>query len=42
MNVATGAKCYFDHILVNGQTKTDYSPIQNEKISNKKNLERFK
>jgi murein DD-endopeptidase MepM/ murein hydrolase activator NlpD len=36
MNAATGVKCYFDNILVNGQTKTDYSPIQNEKISNKK------
>lgn len=35
MNVATGAKCYFDAIMVNGQVKTDYSPIQKEKISNK-------
>lgn len=35
MNVATGAKCYFDTIMVNGQVKTDYSPIQKEKISNK-------
>lgn len=32
MNTATGVKCYFDKILVNGQTKTDYSPIQKEKI----------
>jgi len=36
MNSATGVKCYFDNIQVNGQTKTDYSPIQNEKISNEK------
>ncbi len=36
MNVATGAKCYFDKIQVNKQTKTDYSPIQKEKISNEK------
>jgi murein DD-endopeptidase MepM/ murein hydrolase activator NlpD len=35
MNSATGAKCYFEKIQVNGQTKTDYSPIQKEKISNK-------
>ncbi len=36
MNQATGVKCYFDKILVNGQLKTDYSPIQKEKISNEK------
>lgn len=36
MNIATGVKCYFDKIQVNGQTKTDYSPIQKEKISNEK------
>jgi murein DD-endopeptidase MepM/ murein hydrolase activator NlpD len=36
MNTATGVKCYFDKLKVNGQTKTDYSPIQNEKISNQK------
>ncbi|MCZ4221923.1 M23 family metallopeptidase [Pedobacter rhodius] len=36
MNSATGVKCYFDKILVNGQIKTDYSPIQKEKISNEK------
>ena len=34
MNSATGVKCYFDKIQVNGDTKTDYSPIQKEKISN--------
>lgn len=36
MNYATGVKCYFDKILVNEQIKTDYSPIQKEKIQNKK------
>lgn len=36
MNVATGVKCYFDKILVNGQTKTDYSPIKKDKISNER------
>ena len=36
MNSATGVKCYFDKIQVNGQTKTDYSPIQKEKLSNEK------
>jgi hypothetical protein len=34
MNTAIGAKCYFDQLLVNGTLKTDYSPIQKEKISN--------
>lgn len=36
MNSATGVKCYFDNIFVNGQIKTDYSPIQKEKIKNDK------
>jgi murein DD-endopeptidase MepM/ murein hydrolase activator NlpD len=36
MNSATGVKCYFERIQVNGQLKTDYSPIQKEKISNEK------
>jgi len=36
MNQATGIKCYFDKILVNGQLKTDYSPIQKEKVINEK------
>jgi murein DD-endopeptidase MepM/ murein hydrolase activator NlpD len=31
---ATGAKCYFDKIVVNGQVKSDYSPIKNDKIRN--------
>jgi hypothetical protein len=35
MNGATGAKCYFDNIIVNGQPQSDYSPIQREKIRNK-------
>lgn len=33
-NQATGIKCYFDKILVDGKEKTDYSPIQNEVIEN--------
>jgi len=32
INIATGVKCYFDKILVNGSVKTDYSPIKGEKI----------
>lgn len=36
MNSATGVKCYFDKIQVNGQTKIDYSPIQKEKVINEK------
>ncbi|WP_338790336.1 peptidoglycan DD-metalloendopeptidase family protein [Bernardetia sp. MNP-M8] len=31
-NQATGIKCYFDKIIVDGKEKTDYSPIQNEVI----------
>lgn len=34
MNAATGVKCYLDKIIVNGQSKIDYSPIQKDKISN--------
>jgi murein DD-endopeptidase MepM/ murein hydrolase activator NlpD len=34
INSATGVKCYFDKIQVNGDPKTDYSPIKKEKISN--------
>lgn len=32
MNVATGVKCYFDKLIVNGQVKRDYSPIKEDKI----------
>ena len=32
MNVAIGVKCYFDHLIVNGVEKNDYSPLRNEKI----------
>ena len=34
INTASGVKCYFDKLLVNGAIKTDYSPIQKEKIKN--------
>jgi hypothetical protein len=34
INIATGVKCYFDKIIVNGQLKSNYSPIQKDKISN--------
>ncbi len=34
INDATGAKCYFDNIVVNGSVKTDYSPIKGERIKN--------
>ncbi|XZF16699.1 peptidoglycan DD-metalloendopeptidase family protein [Chitinophagaceae bacterium MMS25-I14] len=36
MNAATGVKCYFDKIIVNGQVQTDYSPVRKDKISNVK------
>ena len=32
MNTATGAKCFFDQLMVNGVEKTDYSPVKGEKI----------
>lgn len=32
---ATGAKSYFAEIMVNGELKKDYSPVQGEKIKNK-------
>jgi murein DD-endopeptidase MepM/ murein hydrolase activator NlpD len=32
MNIATGVKCYFDSIIVNGEKKNDYSPIKGDKI----------
>ncbi len=35
INKATGAKCYFEEIVVNGALKKDYSPIKGEKIRNK-------
>jgi murein DD-endopeptidase MepM/ murein hydrolase activator NlpD len=31
---ATGAKCYFEKLSVNGQVKQDYSPVKNDKIKN--------
>lgn len=36
MNKATGVKCYFDKIRINGELKTDYSPLRNEKVKNDK------
>lgn len=36
MNIATGVKCYFDKIMVNGQIKNDYSPIKGDIIQNGK------
>lgn len=35
MNIATGAKSYFENILVNGEMKKDYSPVKMEKVINK-------
>ncbi|MDR3244828.1 MAG: peptidoglycan DD-metalloendopeptidase family protein [Prevotellaceae bacterium] len=32
MNIATGIKCYFDKLAVNGQPVNDYSPLKGEKI----------
>ena len=29
----TGIKCYFDYLIVNGENKTDHSPIKSDKIS---------
>jgi len=36
MNKATGAKCYFDKIHVDGLLKSGYSPIQGERLMNGK------
>ncbi len=33
MTKATGAKCFFDQLKVNGVLKLDYSPVKGEKIS---------
>jgi murein DD-endopeptidase MepM/ murein hydrolase activator NlpD len=35
MNKATGAKSYFSEIFVNGELKTNYSPIKGDKVKNK-------
>jgi hypothetical protein len=32
---ATGVKCYFDNIIVNGNETMNYSPIRNDKIKNR-------
>lgn len=32
MNIATGVKCYFSDLLVNGKPKNNYSPVQKDKI----------
>jgi len=34
LNTATGVKCYFDKLFVNGEAKQDYSPIQKDRIKN--------
>ncbi len=34
MNKATGVKCYFSTLVVNGKLKTDYSPVKGDKIRN--------
>lgn len=32
MHNATGIKCYFNKLVVNGKIQTDYSPIKSDKI----------
>ena len=32
MTIATGAKCFFDQLKVNGVLKSDYSPIKGDKV----------
>ncbi|SOE20023.1 Protein of unknown function [Spirosomataceae bacterium TFI 002] len=34
MTKATGAKCFFDNIIVNGERKNTYSPIKGERVKN--------
>ncbi|MNY29039.1 hypothetical protein D3C86_1630580 [compost metagenome] len=31
--MATGIKCYFDKLKVNGADKTEYSPVKGDKVS---------
>jgi murein DD-endopeptidase MepM/ murein hydrolase activator NlpD len=33
INTGTGIKCFFDRLFVNGQPRTDYSPVQKDRIS---------
>ena len=35
MNIATGVKCYFDEIVVNGVIRRDYSPVRGEMIGSR-------
>jgi hypothetical protein len=39
MSAARGVKCYFGNISVNGGKKSDYSPVQKEKVKNAGNQE---
>jgi murein DD-endopeptidase MepM/ murein hydrolase activator NlpD len=45
MNVATGVKCYFADILINGEQRNNCSPVRNDRVKNKTlgsgQLERF-
>ncbi len=34
MNIATGAKCFFEKLLVNDAEKADYSPVKGDRIKN--------
>lgn len=36
INTATGIKCYFEKIIVNGKQLKEYSPIKKDKINNEK------
>ncbi|HFA49751.1 MAG TPA: DUF3887 domain-containing protein [Bacteroidetes bacterium] len=35
LQIATGAKCYFEKIIVNGKIKEDYMPVRGDVINNK-------
>lgn len=35
LSIATGAKCFFDTIVVNGVLKIDCSPVKSERVQNK-------
>lgn len=34
MTTGSGAKCFFERILVNGEVKTNHSPVKGEKVKN--------
>ena len=36
MSIATGVKCFFAEIVVNGEVRWDYSPVRSERVQNQR------